>query len=68
MYGEEIKLTYKGDDTFKTNLGAFFSLVLILMLAGYSLFRTYVLFSRKGTSMNGISSIFNLDLEEPFTP
>jgi hypothetical protein len=35
MFGEEVKLTFDGEEMFKTNIGATVSLVLIIILTGF---------------------------------
>ena len=38
-YGKAITLNFKGEDTFKTNVGGFLSLVLMIGTFAYAVFR-----------------------------
>ena len=68
IYGEQINLTYKGDDTFKTLPGAVSSLIVITILLSYGLFRTYVLFNTIDPSLSKPSFLRNLQEEGEFKP
>ena len=57
IYGEQIKLTYKGDDTFKTNIGSIFSIILLMILGSYGVFRTYILFTLSDSIFNGFDFV-----------
>ena len=35
LYGKNIKLTYEGDDTFKTHIGGFASFTILLLILSY---------------------------------
>ena len=37
-FGEPVSLNYKGETSFKTSIGAFFTIVLRLFIFGYGLF------------------------------
>ena len=39
MYGEQMALTYKGEATFKTTPGAIVSLLIMIAMAGFSIFK-----------------------------
>ena len=43
IYGHSISLTYKGNDTFKTKLGALMSIIVGFMLFAFSLYKFIVL-------------------------
>ena len=34
-FGEPVKINYKGEDTYRTKLGAFFTILLYVMVIGY---------------------------------
>ena len=46
IYGKQINLSYKGDDSFKTLPGALSSIIIVAILLAYSSFRSFVLFSK----------------------
>jgi hypothetical protein len=68
LYGEKIELTYKGEGTYKTNIGAFVSLVLIFILGAYLIYRALVMFTKQGTNVNKSNFIVDLNLEDAFYP
>jgi hypothetical protein len=47
LFGQHVHLTYKGKKTYKTNIGAFVSIILKAILAAYIIYEFYVIFSRK---------------------
>lgn len=68
IYGEPISLTYKGQSTYKTRLGATFTLILFTVLISYSLYRTYVLFNRINPDISKKGSLRNLDETGQYLP
>ncbi len=68
IYGQQINLTYKGDDTFKTTPGAVMSLIIIILLVGYASFRAYVLLEKKDPNISKSSFMRNLKTEPEYRP
>ena len=68
IYGQQINLTYQGDESFKTIPGALTSVIIITIMLAYSAYRTYTLFARLNPNLS--SPIFMQDLNEidPFLP
>ena len=52
IYGEQINLTYKGEDSFKTMPGALVSILIITLLTAYSGYRIFVLLTRNESSIS----------------
>ena len=46
FYGEPIQLTYKGDSTYKTSVGAIISLVIMGILIAYAVYLAVHMFRR----------------------
>ena len=68
LYAEEIKLTYKGDDKFKTYPGAFGSLLLILILTAYAVYRGVILLNKMNPDVSKKSFLRDLNLAGEFRP
>jgi hypothetical protein len=52
MFGEEIKLTYKGRDTFTTFPGSLVSLIIVIVVTAITAFKLIDLIYRKNPSIN----------------
>jgi hypothetical protein len=52
MFGEEIKLTYKGRDTFTTFPGSLVSLILVIVVTAITAFKLIDLIYRKNPAIN----------------
>ena len=46
MFGEKVKLTYKGRKSFKTIIGASMSIVVKIIMSAYISYELYVIFNR----------------------
>lgn len=68
FYGEEIKLTYKGDDKYKTYPGAFVSLLLIFILSAYAIYRGVILINKMNPEVSKKSFLRDLNLAGEFHP
>ena len=68
MYGQQIMLTYKGDDTFKTTPGAVASIFVIAVLASFSFYRGYIFLNRINPSVSKQGFFRDLDQEPLFRP
>lgn len=67
-FGQTVQLTYKGEEQYRTLLGAFVSFILILVLTGYGTFKAYYLFSRFNPEITKISLLKDMSLGEVFDP
>ena len=67
-FGQTIQLTYKGEDSYKTMLGASVSFLLILLLLGFSIFKAYYLFSRFNPEVTKISLLRDMSDGTVFKP
>lgn len=65
-FGQTVQLTYKGEDQYRTMLGASVSFVLMLVLIGYGIFKTTYLFSRFNPEITKISLLKDMSLGEVF--
>jgi large-conductance mechanosensitive channel len=68
IYGEQIKLTFKGDDTFKTSIGAVISAIVLFMLGAWALFLIIILLTRNGSNFNSFDYIQDLNSAGSFEP
>mmetsp|Transcript_15267 Transcript_15267/g.11098 ORF Transcript_15267/g.11098 Transcript_15267/m.11098 type:complete len:135 (-) Transcript_15267:1302-1706(-) len=68
IYGEQVRLTYKGEDTFKTSVGSFVSLLLIFVLLSYGIFRFYLLVTLQDSDFNGFDYLIDLNEAGEFRP
>ncbi len=46
LYGEKVGVTYKGQSTYNTKLGAFVSLLLLLLISNYTIIKAILMFER----------------------
>ncbi len=46
LYGEKVGVTYKGQSTYNTKLGAFVSLLLLLLVSSYTITKAILMFER----------------------
>ncbi|CDW73064.1 UNKNOWN [Stylonychia lemnae] len=67
-FGQSIQLTYKGEDSYKTIIGASVSFVLILVLLGFSIFKAYNMLNRVNPEFSRVSLIRDMTQEEIFLP
>eukprot|EP00347_Sterkiella_histriomuscorum_P023757 403333491 len=68
IYGQQINLTYKGDDSFKTMPGAFASVLIIFMILAFSVFRSIVLFTRNDPNISKASFQQDLNTAGKYKP
>ena len=57
MYGERINLNIEGKSTYKTNCGAVLSLITILTVLVYGVFKMTVLLGREDTNFTSAEEI-----------
>jgi hypothetical protein len=61
MYGEPITLQYKGEDKYKTNVGACVSILLLIMILAYSLSKGLIFYHKADPDMNTLNYARDLD-------
>lgn len=52
MYGEEICLTYKGENAFKTKIGATVSSIILCIILSYSIYRSIILITKSDPAVS----------------
>ena len=52
MFGENVKLTYKGKETFTTSFGSLLSLIILIMLLSFSGYKLFILISRNNPDVS----------------
>jgi hypothetical protein len=52
MYGEQMSFTYKGEPSFRTTPGAIVSLLIIICMGGFSLYKFYNFIERNNPSIS----------------
>ena len=52
MFGESVKLTYKGKETFTTTMGSLLSVVILLMLLSFAGYRFFILITRNNPNVS----------------
>ena len=67
-FGQNVTFTYNGEDQFKTTFGAAVSLVLIIILTAFSIFKFYYLVNRFNPSVLKTSFLRDLSEEPAFRP
>jgi hypothetical protein len=63
IYGEQIGLTYKGESSFKTTPGAIASLIVILCMFAFSIYKFMTLVNKSDPSVS--RQTFLRDLDDP---
>ena len=52
LYGEKVSLTYKGEQTFKTMPGAIVSVIVILVILAFSIYRCIAFVTRSDPNLS----------------
>lgn len=68
LYGEQISLTYKGENQYKTLPGAMASFLVLMTLLAFATYRMIILVTRDNPNVSNQSYMRNLDLEPPLIP
>ncbi|CDW87303.1 UNKNOWN [Stylonychia lemnae] len=55
LFAQPVQLTFKGEDTYKTMIGAVSSLMLIMLLLSYGVFKAVFMFNRMNPSVQKVS-------------
>ena len=61
IYGEQIGLTYKGESSFKTTPGAITSLLVLMIMFAFSIYRFEIFVNKKDPDVSRQSFLRNLD-------
>ena len=68
LYGEQVSLTYKGDQSYKTIPGAIVSLIVLLTIFAFGTYRFLVFVSRSDPNLSKQSFTRDLDHDEALVP
>jgi hypothetical protein len=68
MFGENVKLTYKGKETFTTTFGSLLSLIILIMLLSFAGYKLFILVSRSNPDVSQQSFLKVLDKEPAYAP
>ena len=68
MYGQSISLTYKGEDSFKSPLGTAISIVVLVLLMSFGLYKFIILIYRINPDVSQQILLRDLNLEPDFRP
>lgn len=68
FYGEEIQLTYKGDNKYRTHLGGFISLGVLVIVVLYSAYRLYALIVKEETRSTVDKFVVDLNNKHEIEP
>lgn len=68
LFGEQVKMTYKGRDTFTTLPGSLASLIILMIVLAFTGYRLNILVSRKHPNVTEQILMKDLNLEEPYRP
>jgi len=52
LYGEQVSLTYKGEQSFKTMPGAIVSVIVIIVILAFSIYRCITFFTKSDPSLS----------------
>ena len=58
IYGKPVQLSYKGKEKYKTSLGGFFSILILLLLLSIFLYKLQLMILRKNTQIKKNSLIY----------
>jgi hypothetical protein len=68
LYGQSVSLTYKGDDSFKSPLGTAISIVVLVLLMSFGIYKFIILIYRINPDVSQQSFLRDLDKEPVFRP
>lgn len=68
FYGEPIQLTFKGDSTYKTTIGAMISVTILGILVAYAGYLASGMFGRTQSTFQNSYNILDLNTVAPFSP
>lgn len=65
LFGQSVNFTYDGEDQFKTTFGAVLSLIIILILLGFGIYKAVYLFSKFNPNVIKTTLMYDIsDLQE----
>jgi hypothetical protein len=68
LFGQEIKLTWNGEEQYKTTLGATVSIAIIVIMLAYTITRFGELVNRKNPSISKVTLIRTPEEDAPYAP
>lgn len=68
LFGQGVSLTWNGEDTFKTTVGASLSWLIMAVMAAYTFYRLYYMAARLNPTITKTSLIKGPDEDLPFSP
>ncbi len=68
MFGIDIKMTYNGHQSFKTMFGAFFSIMVGIVLVTFFVYKSTIMLNRLDAKTSKQSFVRSLKDEGPFYP
>ena len=68
LYGQDVKLTFKGDETFATWPGFMASIILIVVVGSFAVYRAMILFFRMNPNVSQQSFLQDLDSSGSYNP
>jgi hypothetical protein len=68
IYGQDINLTYRGDQNFKTTPGAIVTIFVFIVLLSYAAYRSYILINKIHPEISKKGLIRNLNDAGEFHP
>jgi hypothetical protein len=66
MFGETVKLTYKGKESFTTTMGSVLSMIILFMLASFAGYKLFILVTRNNPAVSQQSFLKDLDIAPPY--
>ena len=68
LFGQQVGLTWQGDDQYKTSVGASLSWLIMLVMIAYTIFRLYFMVNRLNPNISKTSLIRDPNEDSPFSP
>ncbi len=68
LYGQDVKLTFKGEETFATWPGFIASIILIVVVGSFAVYRAMILFFRMNPNVSQQSFLQDLDTSGSYNP
>jgi hypothetical protein len=68
MFGETVKLTYKGKESFPTTIGSVLSIIILFMLLSFAGYKLFILVTRHDPTVSQQTFLKDLDSAPPYIP
>lgn len=68
LFGQGVSLTWNGEDTYKTAIGATLSWAILAVMAAYSIYRLYYMITLQNPTISKTSLIKTLEEDVPWKP